>query len=169
MALVFAFGLYAISDGVYTLGAAFRHADEGERPWLGLFVSGFASVFAGWIALFSMHVTPVGLAYLIAAWAVVKGAMAIIAALQLRKHMIEETLMGFSGVVSVLFGISIAAFPANGPLGAILWIGSYAVIYGLLMIALGAKLRTWMRPGLTEFEHRISHGVAHYCLSDDPT
>jgi uncharacterized membrane protein HdeD (DUF308 family) len=162
MTLVFAFGLYAISDGVYALGAAFRHADEGEKAWWALFVEGFASVFAGGIALFLFQTNSVAFVSLIAAWAVVNGGMEICGALYLRKHIAEEILLGGSGVVSMLFGVTIAFFAGYGAQAMTPWIVAFAVIYGATLIDLGVRLRRWMAPGLNEFQHRFSPGVEHY-------
>ena len=162
MTLVFAFGLYAIADGVFALGTAFRHSDEGEQPWWALFVVGFASLFAGWISLFLFNTSAMWFAFLIAAWALVKGAMSIMAAFYLRKHLAEEWMLAASGVFSVIFGAAMALLPSIGALAMVAWIGGYSLIYGVLLIALGAKLRSWMKPGYAEFEHRYSEAVTHY-------
>jgi uncharacterized membrane protein HdeD (DUF308 family) len=162
MTLVFAFGLYAISDGVYALGSAFRHSDEGERAWWALFVQGFASLFAGWIALFLFQTNSVALVSLIAGWAVLNGGMEICGALYLRKHIAEEMLFGLGGAVSLLFGVAIAFFAGYGAQAMVLWIGAFAFIYGAILIDLGVRLRRWMAAGLSEFQHRFSPGVEHY-------
>lgn len=162
MTLLFGFGLYAITDGVYTLGAAFRHADEGERPWAALFVDGFASAAAGGIALFLFHATPTALVLLIASWAIVAGAASVASAFYLRQHLDEETLLSVSGVLGVGFGAAMMLFqPADTTLIA-LWLGGYAVVQGVLLLDLGRKLRTWMKPGEAEFEHRYSPAAQYY-------
>ena len=49
--------------------------------------------------------------------------------------------MMLSGLLSVLFGIVLAIWPVAG-LVAVTWmIGSYAIIFGILLIILGFRLR----------------------------
>ena len=51
--------------------------------------------------------------------------------------------MMLSGLLSVLFGIALAIWPVAG-LVAVTWmIGSYAIIFGILLIILGFRLRNW--------------------------
>jgi uncharacterized membrane protein HdeD (DUF308 family) len=161
---VFAFGLYCLTDGVFTLGIAFRHADEGERPWWALLVGGIVNVLAGWgaFALLLIQIPALALLYLMAAWAVVTGAMWIVAAIYLRKHVAEEWMLAGSGVLTVVFGGAIALFSGAGALALMPWIGAYALVYGLLLIALGVKLRTWMKEGYDEFQHRFSPASQYY-------
>ena len=162
MTLLFAFGLYAITDGVYTLGAAFRHADEGERPWSALFVDGFISAAAGGIALFLFHATATGLVFLIASWALLAGAASIASAFYLRKHLDEETLLATGGVLGVLFGAAMMLFQPVDTTVIALSVGGYAFVQAVLLLDLGRKLRAWMKPGQAEFDHRYSPAAEYY-------
>jgi uncharacterized membrane protein HdeD (DUF308 family) len=44
-------------------------------------------------------------------------------------------------VLSVAFGAVLAIWPGVGALALVLWIGAYAIVLGILLIALGIKLR----------------------------
>lgn len=45
-----------------------------------------------------------------------------------------------SGIASVLFAMLLMLFPAAGALGLLWAIGSYAIVFGALLVALGFKL-----------------------------
>jgi uncharacterized membrane protein HdeD (DUF308 family) len=80
---------------------------------------------------------------IIAAWAIVTGIFEIIAAIRLRAEIEGEWLMLLSGLLSVLFGIALVIWPVAG-LVAVTWmIGAYAIIFGILLISLGIRLRNW--------------------------
>ena len=46
-----------------------------------------------------------------------------------------------TGVLAVAFGVFALVQPAAGALAVVLWIGAYAVASGVLLLALGFKLR----------------------------
>jgi len=45
------------------------------------------------------------------------------------------------GVLSIVFGVLIAAAPGAGALALVFWIGAYALIFGVLLVGLGFRLR----------------------------
>ena len=81
------------------------------------------------------------LAYIIAAWAIITGALEVIAAIQLRKEIEGEFWLGLSGVLSVLFGILLVLFPGAGILSVLWLVAAYAIIFGVVMILLAFRLR----------------------------
>jgi uncharacterized membrane protein HdeD (DUF308 family) len=54
-----------------------------------------------------------------------------------------EWLLALGGVMSALFGVLLAAWPGAGVLAVVWLIGVYAVASGVLLIALGPRLRKW--------------------------
>ena len=141
-ALVFLFGAYALVDGLFTVIAALR-APEGYRHWWALLVEGIFGTIAGVLAFVWPGITALVLLYLIAAWAVVTGVFEIGAAIRLRKVISGEWLLVLGGVVSVVFGVLLVAQPGAGAL-AVLWlIGAYACLFGMLLVALALRLRSW--------------------------
>lgn len=160
LTLILLFGFYALADGVLNLIAAFRRDNTTQQPWWSLLISGLLGLAAGLIALFMPGLTAFALLYVISAWAVITGVMAIIAAVRLRKQIEREWLLALAGVLSVVFGVLIAVFPGAGALALALWIAAYAVVLGILLIVLGLKLRTRIRGIVDHPSPRVDHSVA---------
>jgi uncharacterized membrane protein HdeD (DUF308 family) len=67
--------------------------------------------------------------------------MEISIAIRLRREIEGEMFLALSGIISVLFGILMITRPGAGAL-AIAWIiGAYAIGFGVLLIALGFRLK----------------------------
>jgi uncharacterized membrane protein HdeD (DUF308 family) len=148
-ALVLLFGVYAIVDGVATLYAAItgrEGADRGRRPASGghrvwLTVEGLLGIGAGLVAFFWPGITALVLLWVIAFWAILTGVMEVAAAIRLRKELHNEWLLGLAGVASVLFGMLLLLLPGTGALALIWLIGTYALVFGVILIVLGLRLR----------------------------
>jgi uncharacterized membrane protein HdeD (DUF308 family) len=85
--------------------------------------------------------TALALLFLIAGWAVVTGMLEIAAAIRLRREIDHEWLLALAGVVSILFGVVMIARPGVGALAVVWAIAGYAVLFGILLIALGFRLK----------------------------
>jgi len=141
--LVILFGAYALVDGVMAIVATVRALESHER-WGAFLLEGIAGIAAGLLTMAWPAITAVWLIYLIGAWAVVTGVFEIIAAVKLRKHFAGEWLLALTGVASLIFGVVIMAAPLAGALVIAIWVGAYAFVFGVLLIALGFRLRTWV-------------------------
>jgi uncharacterized membrane protein HdeD (DUF308 family) len=140
--LVLVFGAYALADGVFTVIAAIMNR-RGERHWVAMLFGGIAGIAIGLLTFLMPGVTTLVLLYFIAAWAIVTGGAEIATAIRLRKVITGEWLLGLAGVLSVAFGIFLIIFPGAGALTVVLWIGAYALVFGIMMIALSLRLRSW--------------------------
>ncbi len=141
--LVILFGAWALADGVFNLVMAVR-TRKGER-WGWLVLEGVTSIIVGILTFFWPGITALSLLFLIAAWSVVTGIAEVVAAIRLRKLIRGEWLLGLSGVVSIVFGLFLLAFPGAGALAVIFWIGAYSIVFGSLLVALAFRLRAWAR------------------------
>jgi uncharacterized membrane protein HdeD (DUF308 family) len=141
LALVFLFGAYSLVDGAFTLASAvFRRSLEGgNRVWLVL--SGLAGIGIGIVTFIWPDITTLALLALIAAWAIVTGVLDVVAAVRLRREIEGEWLLAVSGVLSVVFGILLAIWPASGALALVILIGSFAIVFGAFLVALSLRLR----------------------------
>jgi uncharacterized membrane protein HdeD (DUF308 family) len=145
LTLVFIFGFYAILDGVFNIVAAFHKNTAGKTPWWAMLLQGVIGLIAGAVALLWPGITAFALLMVIAAWAILTGAASIIAAFRLREHIKGEWLLGLSGALSIIFGILAVIFPGAGALAIVIWIGAYATVFGVMLIALGFRVRAWMQ------------------------
>jgi uncharacterized membrane protein HdeD (DUF308 family) len=59
----------------------------------------------------------------------------------LRKEIDNEWLLILGGIISVLFGIGVMVAPGAGALALIWVIGTYAIIIGVLYVALAFRLK----------------------------
>ncbi|HLT35810.1 MAG TPA: HdeD family acid-resistance protein [Enhygromyxa sp.] len=142
LAITVLFGIYAIVDGVLDMAFAWRRAHEGRR-WGWLVFEGLVGVGVGIVALAWTEATAAAFLLLIAVWALVTGVAEIFAAIRLRRHIRGEWLLATGGVLSILLGVLMLVFPTAGALVLLAFIGSYAIVFGLVLVALGIRLRAW--------------------------
>ena len=140
-ALVLLFGAYALVDGVFALWSAIRR--RGQDRWWVLLLQGILGIAAGVLTLTLPAISALALLYVIAAWALVTGALEIAAAIRLRKVIAREWLLVLSGIASIVLGVLLALNPAAGALAVALWIGAYALVTGALLVGLSFRLRSW--------------------------
>lgn len=139
-ALVLVWGAYAIADGVLSLIAAFQIKDEGKPMWP-LILVGLVGIAAG-IATFTWPgMTALVLLSFIAFWAIITGFLQIVTAIRLRKVISNEWMLGFAGVLSILFGVLMIMRPGAGALAVIWVIACYAIVFGLTLVMLGFRLK----------------------------
>jgi len=138
--LVIVWGAYALADGILSLIAAYRIRDQG-KPFWALVIVGLLGIAAGIVTFIWPGMTALLLLMFIAAWAIVMGIFQIVAAIRLRKEIQNEWLLGLSGVLSVLFGIIMFVQPGAGALAVIWVIAAYAIVFGVLLIWLGLRLK----------------------------
>jgi uncharacterized membrane protein HdeD (DUF308 family) len=141
IALVWLFGAYAFLDGLFNLISVLRRRRTQSRPWWALVLSGIAGVATGVISFVWPGITALALVYLIAAWALITGVLEIIAAVRLRKEIKGEWLLALSGVFSVLLGVLLAIAPGPGAIALVWYVGTFAIFFGVLMVALSFRLR----------------------------
>jgi uncharacterized membrane protein HdeD (DUF308 family) len=135
--LVLLFGAYALFDGVFNVMAFFRVA---SHQWA-LLIEGVIGIVAGVLTFAWPAITAIVLLYVIAFWAILTGIFEIIAGIRLRKVITNEWLLLVVGVLSILFGLLILFAPGAGALAIVLWIGAYALVFGIFLLALAFRLR----------------------------
>ena len=142
------FAAYAILSGGAAIVSALQN--RAERGWWLPLILGLVSVAAGLIAIFYPGLTALVLVLVIGINAVFTGVLELIMAVRLRKEIEGEWLLGFAGVLSILFGAFLVIFPGAGAL-ALLWlIAAYAMVIGVLLIIAGFRLRARGRDPMHE-------------------
>ena len=137
--LVIMYGVFALMDGVLAIVAAIRGGLPAPRWWLALV--GVFGIAAGVLTIGYPQITALVLLLFIAGWAIATGVMQIIGAIKMRHEIEGEWLLIASGVLSVIFGLMLAAWPGAGALAMVLVIGSFAILYGILLIGFSLRLR----------------------------
>ena len=138
-ALILLFGAYAFVDGVFALIAGLRAARHQGRSGA-LLLEGILNIVIGIIVFVWPGPALVALIYLIAIWAVVSGIALIAAGMALIRHS-GEWLLVLSGVISVLLGIILFVQPAAGVIALSWWLGFYALLFGIVLVATAFRIR----------------------------
>jgi uncharacterized membrane protein HdeD (DUF308 family) len=157
LTLVLLFGIYAVIDGVIAVATGLRHTKDSSRWWIFL-LEGLVSIGAGVIAFLRPGLTAYVLLLLIAAWAIVTGVLEIVAAIRLRREITNEWLLAFGGLLSIALGIVLFLQPVAGGLALIWMIGTYAILFGIVLITLGFRLKSLQVPAKTK---KISDNSLH--------
>ena len=140
-ALISLFGAFVLVSGAVAMWHAYAARKESSQWWVVL-LEGLAGVVIGLIMLRSPGLTALSLVFVIAAWAILNGLFEIIAAIRLRKEIEGEWMLILAGVVSVLFGIWLAARPGAGALGMVWLIALFALVLGVIQIMLAFRVRS---------------------------
>jgi uncharacterized membrane protein HdeD (DUF308 family) len=139
--LVGIFALYALIDGVTNLILGVARS-PGYGPSWALIIEGLVGIAAGVMTFLWPGITAVVLVLFIAAWAIVTGVFEIAAAIRLRRVLTGEWLLLLSGILSIVFGGLVFAFPAAGAVSIAWLLGAYAAATGVILIVLGIRLRS---------------------------
>jgi uncharacterized membrane protein HdeD (DUF308 family) len=137
---VILFAAYMLVDGVFAIFSGIKAARNGER-WGLLILEGVVDLAAGAVAVLWPAITLVALVLVIAVWAVVTGGLMLAAALTLnRDH--GRWWLALGGIASVIFGILLIIEPLLGAVVLTMWIGAYALVFGVLLLVLGFQLHS---------------------------
>ena len=130
VALTALFGAFTLVYGAFALASGLNLLAHRSTDWVPYVLGGLVGVVVGVVTFFAPGLTDLTLIYLIAAWAIIVGVFEIIASLDLRDVVKGAGWLTASGVLSIAFGVLVAARPGTGAL-AILWlIGAYAILGG---------------------------------------
>jgi len=141
--LILLYAVYALGDGIVASVAALtRRTPGGAFLWPVLLI-GLASIAAGIAVFMYPGLTALLLLYMIGAWCIVRGIFEIIVGFQLRNELRGEGWLIASGALSVLFGLIVCARPGAGAMAVLWMIGAFAVLFGVINIALGFKLKSF--------------------------
>jgi uncharacterized membrane protein HdeD (DUF308 family) len=140
VSMVFAFGIFAVIDGVLAIILGFKGEEDGTVWWT-LVVMGVLAVLAGVIAFVQPGIALAMFLALVAAYAIVRGIFEIIAAIRLRKEIDDEWLLAISGIASLVFGGLILYRPQEGLIAIAILLGAFLLAIGVLAVALSLRLR----------------------------
>jgi uncharacterized membrane protein HdeD (DUF308 family) len=134
------FGAYAFVDGVFAIVAAVRAAQAHER-WWPFVIEGIVGLAIAAVTFYDITITFLALYFTVAVWAFVTGIIEIAAGIQLRKSIANEFLLILAGLASIVFGIFMFWHPIAATIAIVWIIATYAIVFGIIMIALAFRLR----------------------------
>jgi uncharacterized membrane protein HdeD (DUF308 family) len=138
--LVLLFGVFAVVSGVTAVAAALRNREE--HGWGLLLFEGILGILAGVVALVWPGITALAFLFLLAAWAIIIGIVELVAPLSFPMRGGRAVLTALAGLVSIVFGILIAAQPASGLLAVAWLIGAYAIVFGVMHVVVYFEARS---------------------------
>jgi uncharacterized membrane protein HdeD (DUF308 family) len=139
LSLVIVFSAYALVDGIFAIISAVRAARRHER-WGLLVLQGIVSIAAGILAFLWPAITVLAFVLLVAAWSIVSGALLFASSFRLRNDH-GSIWLTIGGLASIIFGLLLLAAPLVGAVVLTWWIGAYALVFGVLLLILGFRLR----------------------------
>lgn len=139
LSLILVFAVFSVVDGLFGLFSAIGQARQGER-WVWLAIEAVASLVIGVLMLTMQGFALAFLFIFITVKAILGGILLTIAAFKLDGAHGRGLLLG-AGLISLLFGILLILAPLTGAKILIWWIGAWSLLFGVLLVGLGFKLR----------------------------
>ena len=152
------------------------------RNWWVFLLRGLAGIIFGIIAFVAPGISFAALVVVFGAYALADGVLALVSAIRrrggrrwwmlvlegvagiaagvatlLRKEIRGEWLLALGGLASIAFGVLVAFFPGPGALAIVLWLGAFALVFGVLMLVLSFRLRARGRRQTTIHHAAPSH------------
>jgi uncharacterized membrane protein HdeD (DUF308 family) len=149
--LVGLFGAYALVSGIFALIGAAQTRQWNPLSWAVL-IDGLLGIAAGVVTFVWPAATALALLYIIGFWALLSGIIELFAAFRFHRALGtgDSWLVGLGSAASVVFGIVLFARPGTGAVAVISLIGIYAIIFGIVMLMFGFRLRSVRNdPGLS--------------------
>ena len=139
--LILLFGAWVLIDGVFRIvGATAGRASDPD--WGFHLIIGILGIVVGVLTFRAPGITTLALIIYIAAWALMIGAAEIALAIKLRREIKGEWFLILMGLASIIFAVLLLWNPGPGAV-ALLWlIASYAIVFGVLAIFFGFRLRS---------------------------
>jgi uncharacterized membrane protein HdeD (DUF308 family) len=143
--LVTLFGAWVLVDGIFRVIGAIGHRSSDEEWGFDLII-GILGIIIGFLTFHAPAITALALVIYIAAWALMIGATEIAVAIKLRREIKGEWLLILMGLASIIFAVLLLWNPIPGALALVWLIGSYAIVFGVLGIIFGFRLRSLPAP-----------------------
>jgi uncharacterized membrane protein HdeD (DUF308 family) len=141
------FAAFMFVDGIFAIASGIRAAASGGH-WALLILQGVVSVAAGAVAVIWPAITLIALVWIIAIWAVISGGLMLAAAFALHIEY-GRWWLALGGIASLVFGVLLVIQPFIGAVVLTLWIGAYALVFGIFLLVLAFQL-FWRKEELVE-------------------
>ena len=141
LVLVTLFAAYMLIDGIALLVSLRRAEPATSGHRLAVALMGILGVAVGIATIVWPTITALALLYLVAFWAITLGLVQVIAAIRLRRDISGELWFVVGGMLTVVFGVFILAFPGSGLLSLVWIVGAWAIVFGITNLVLAWRLR----------------------------
>ena len=141
LVLVTLFAAYMLIDGIALLVSLRRAEPATSGHRLAVALMGILGVGVGIATIVWPTITALALLYLVAFWAITLGVVQVIAAIRLRRDISGELWFVVGGLLTVVFGVFILAFPGSGLLSLVWIVGAWAIVFGITNLVLAWRLR----------------------------
>jgi uncharacterized membrane protein HdeD (DUF308 family) len=160
--LALLFGAWALLDGISLLAHAFRqgrgHAQW--RDWVPSLLAGLLGIAAAVVTVLIPAITVLVLTIVAAILLIGVGVAEIMIAVRLRRHIRGEAFLAFAGLLGIIAGIVVLIWPLSGALALTLMLGAYALVSGILLLAVAWRLRHLAQSGDVSAPARSGSGSA---------
>ncbi|MFP3983166.1 MAG: HdeD family acid-resistance protein [Desulfurivibrionaceae bacterium] len=133
-------GAFFLVDGIFSIAASLGSKSGGQR-WRIFILEGIVGVVIGILTFLRPEVTIMALVLLVSAWAFFTGVLELVASFRLRQLIENEWLLTLSGIISIIFALILLISPWKAAIVLIWLLGLYAILFGILLIFLGRKLK----------------------------
>jgi uncharacterized membrane protein HdeD (DUF308 family) len=141
LSLALLFSAYMLVDGVAAIISAVRAIRRKEDRWGILIFEVLLNIATGIAAFLWPGLTVIAFVWLIAAWAIVTGALMTAAGSRLNiDHGRWWLVLG--GLLSLAYGMLLIIAPLIGAVVLTWWIGVYALVFGIALVMFSFKLRS---------------------------
>jgi uncharacterized membrane protein HdeD (DUF308 family) len=123
---------------VFAIVAASK-GETGDRAFHVL--EGLLGIAVGLIIFLYPDQAGTAIVLVIGLWAAVTGVVEIVSAVRLRREIEDEWLLGLGGALSVILGSILIVRPQFGQVTTTYVVGTYGLIFGVVLVMLGLRLR----------------------------
>lgn len=139
--LVLLFAIFAIGEGVFAIGASIEASKHHEK-WGTFLLEGVLGIIAGVIIISWPGISVAIFVYLIALWALITGLVEILVGGTVEITPTAKSMIILVGVLSLILGVVMLAYPA-ATITILIWLlGVYALIAGIAMIIFSVQLKS---------------------------
>ena len=139
--LVWFFGAYLLADGVSLLVSLIAGDPVARRNAWSVGLMGVISIVMGVASFIWTDAVALSLLFVIAFWAITTGLLQVAAAIYFRREINDELWLALGGIVSVIFGVVLVAFPGAGLLSLVWLVAVWAFVFGVANIGFSLRLR----------------------------
>ena len=144
--LVLVFAIYAVVDGLFAIVATMKGRTRDRALHL---LEGVFGIVMGVFVFLYPDQAGTAVVLLIGLWAAATGIVEIVSSVRLRREIEDEWLLGLSGILSVILGAILIVRPQFGQVTTTYVLGTYGLIFGVVLVVLGLRVRRFEPNSLT--------------------